>query len=473
VAARLQTEDRWPLLLAPLVPLVVIALAAAGAANHTIALVAVGGAALIVALLLTAYVDVAWLFSAAIVLTLFSGNWRQLGFPNLVSPDRLMLILAFVVFLLRDPSIGRRPYVRLTRTHAALLVAAAYAVCSAIAAGTIGDRSALAPLIDRFGIVPFLLFLVGPVAFASERQRRILLGTFLAIGAYLGLTGLFEGIGLHALVFPSYIVDSSYGIQPDRARGPFVAAAVEGVALYYCAVAAAVAVATVRQTWVRRLAAAIAALCLFDLIFTLERSIWIGAVVASLIACTMAPALRRYVPAMAVAVAIAVVGALALIPGLHGRASERVSDQLTTWDRLNLNRAAENMVMARPLLGFGAGTFKDRSPPYFQQDPNFPLTNTTGEIHNVFLSNAAELGLVGTVLWLLALLLAVGGAIVIRGPPQLYPWRVGLVAIAVMWLIVSNLVPMVQAFPNQVMWLWAGVVWPWRYAPMRGPADGD
>ena len=44
------------------------------------------------------------------------------------------------------------------------------------------------------------------------------------------------------------------------------------------------------------------------------------------------------------------------------------------------------MILARPLLGFGLGTFQDRSGPYFEQNENFPLTNTNGELHNLFLS---------------------------------------------------------------------------------------
>jgi putative inorganic carbon (hco3(-)) transporter len=412
----------------------------------------------------------AWLFSVAIALTLFSGNWRELGLPSLISPDRLLLIVAFAALLLEDPSLGRRPYVRFTAAHAALLVAAAYAICSAVAAGTIGDNSTISPLVDRFGLVPFALFAAGPVVFSGERQRRVLLGTFLVVGAYLGLTALFEGVGLHALVFPRYIVDAAYGIQADRARGPFAESAVNGVALYYAAVAAVVAFATMKRTWVRRISLGIAALCLFDLIFTLQRSVWLAAVLATLAACAAAPTLRRYLVQIVVVGAIAVLGALAIVPGLQEHVGERFNDQLTTWDRLNLNRAAENMLLSRPLLGFGLGTFKDRSGPYFQQSPDFPLTNTDGEVHNVLLSYGAELGLIGTTLWLLALALAVGGAIVVRGPPQLYPWRIGLIAIAAMWLITSNLVPMVQAFPNQILWLWAGVVWPWRYATVTAPA---
>jgi putative inorganic carbon (hco3(-)) transporter len=466
---RLEIEDRWPLLLAPAVPVALLGLAAAGAPAQLLLAAAIGGALLIGCLLLTAYIDVAWLFSAAVALTVFSGSWRLIGFPTMVSPDRLLLIVAFVVFLLRDPSLGRRPYVRLTATHGVILVAAAFAICSALAAGTLGETSILSPLVDRFGLVPFLLFLAGPVAFASEHQRRILLGTFLVAGAYLGLTALFEGLGLHALVFPRYIVEASGEVQVGRARGPFGDAAVNGLALFDCAVMAMLAYVTMPRTRVRRLAAAIAVLCLLDLLFTQERSVWIGAIVAILCAAAAAPALRRpLLRAAAVAVA-AIAVALVLAPGLYGQTTQRIGDQGTEWDRLNLNKAAENMIAARPLFGFGLNTFRERSSDYFEQSPDFPLTNTGGELHNVFLSNAAELGLVGTSIWLLALLLAVGGAIVVRGPPQLYPWRIGLLAVAVMWLIVANLVPMRQAFPNQFLWLLAGVVWPWRFAALERP----
>jgi putative inorganic carbon (hco3(-)) transporter len=469
----LHVEDRWPLLLAPIVPVALLAAAAAGAPPS---LVLVGGALSVMViggLLLTAFLDVAWLFSIAIALTIFSGSWRSIGFPTAVSPDRLMLIVAFVVFLLRDPSIGRRPYVRLTGTHAVLAIAAAYAICAALAAGTIGEVATVAQLLDRFGIIPFLLFLVGPVAFAEEHQRRILLGTMLVVGAYLGVMALFQGLGLDALVFPRYIVTLNTKVQEGRARGPFGDAAINGVALYYCAVMAALAFATMPRRWVRNLALAVAALCVFDLLFTEERSVWVGALVASLVAAAFAPRLRRYLLPAAAAIAVAVLAAFALVPGLGGQTGERIGDEHTEWDRLNLNRAAENMIVARPLFGFGPHTFQSESGPYFQQNANFPLTNTSGELHNVILSNTAELGLVGVTLWLAALALAVGGAIVVRGPPELFPWRVALIAVAVIWLIVANLVPMRQPFPNQFVWLLAGVVWPWRYSLLSrgaGPA---
>ncbi|MGV1048307.1 MAG: O-antigen ligase family protein [Solirubrobacterales bacterium] len=471
MAERVPIEDRWPLLLLPFLPIALAGLAVDGAPAHLLAEVSLAGVIVIGALCLTAFVDVAWLFSAAIALTVLSGSWRELGFPSMVSPDRLLLIVAFVVFLLRDPALGRRPYVRLTPTHAVLLLGAAFALCSTIAAGTITEVSALAPLVDRFGLIPFMLFVAGPVVFAGEHQRRILLGTLLAVGAYLGLTALFEGIGAHALVLPRYIVELNPEVQVGRARGPFQAAAVNGVALYCCAVAAIVAHVTIPRPRVRLLALAVAGLCLLDLIFTQERSVWVGAVAATLIACAAAPGLRRRMPLIALTVAVGVIGAFAFVPGLQQQTVERIGDHETEWDRLNLNQAAENMIVERPLRGFGLGTFQQRSAPYFQLNPSFPLTATRGELHNVVLSYTVELGLIGAFVWLLGLALAVGGAIVVRGPPELYPWRIGLLAVAAIWLIVANLVPMVQPFPNYLLWLWAGVVWPWRYSRVEARAD--
>jgi putative inorganic carbon (hco3(-)) transporter len=412
----------------------------------------------------------AWLFSAALALTVFSGNWRGLGLPGLVSPDRLLLIAGFAALLVRDPRLGQRPYLRLTPTHVVLLVAAAFAICSAVAAGTIWQQATIFPLVDRFGLVPFLLFLVGPIAFAEESQRLILLGTFLAIGTYLGVIALLQGLGLNSLVFPRYIVDLSTEVQAGRARGPFLDDALNGVSVFFCAIVAAIAYLSFPQAWMRRVAAAVAVLCLFDLLFTQERSVWVGAIAATLCAAAAAPALRRRLALALPLAGLALVAAFVLVPGLYRQTTERIGDQRTEWDRLNLDKAAENMIVARPLFGFGLGTFKERNDPYFEQSPDFPLTNTTGELHNLFLSIGAELGLIGGSIWLLGLALAVGGAVLVRGPPELYPWRIGLIAIAVMWLIVANLVPMVQAFPNQALWLWAGVVWPWRYAMVTAPA---
>jgi hypothetical protein len=59
---------------------------------------------------------------------------------------------------------------------------------------------------------------------------------------------------------------------------------------------------------------------------------------------------------------------------------------------------------------------------------------------------------------------AIGGAILRRGPPELRPWRIALVAIAVQYLVIANFVPLGYALPTAFLWLWAGVVYARRPA---------
>ncbi|HSR94400.1 MAG TPA: O-antigen ligase family protein, partial [Solirubrobacterales bacterium] len=253
-----------------------------------------------------------------------------------------------------------------------------------------------------------------------------------------------------------------------RARGPFVEAVTNGTGLYVCAVAAAIAFTGWQRPGKRALAASVCALCLLGTLLTLQRSVWLATVLATIVAMLSIRELRRLlIPALAVG-AVAVLAALALVPGLSGHIQERIGDQQTVQDRENANRAAINMIESRPLLGFGWSEFNQKGIDYFQLSPDYPLSVTV--VHNLFLGLAAELGLIGLTLWLAGFLLGVVAAMFARPPPELRAWRIGLVAIGVFYLVVANFVPPV-VFPNLIIWLWAGVVWVGRVpAPRTEPA---
>jgi putative inorganic carbon (hco3(-)) transporter len=405
----------------------------------------------------------AYAMSGAVVLSAFAGNWPQLGVPGPLSPDRLLLAVAIVAVLLRSPVIASGPKLRIAGTHVLLALAAVYALISALHAGTLTDNDSFLRLVDMFGIMPFLLFLTAPLAFRTQAQRQILLVAFVVLGAYLGLTVLFETVKLDALVFPKYILDPNYGIHSGRGRGPFVEAVTNGLALFTCAVACAIAVAQWRGGGVRLIAGAVGLLCLVGSFLSLERSVWIGAALGLCVGMLAAPGARRYLLPVVVALAIGVGAALLFVPGLHDRVTQRVDQKETVWDRRNLARAAINMVEAKPLFGFGWARFQKESADYFQQSDNFPLSATTFGVHNTPLAYASELGLVGATLWGLGLLFGVGGALLSRGPPDLFPWRIGLLSVAVATLVVISAVPP-SAWPNRAIWLLAGVVWTARYA---------
>jgi putative inorganic carbon (hco3(-)) transporter len=448
-----------------------VALAALAAAGGAAAVAAGGERGFLVATMLAAaaagaYVaarsEPAWLLAAGIAFSVFSGNTSQLGLP--LGPDRVLLAAGLFAVVIGD--VARRqvdadPARRLPRptfTHGVLVAASIWAAASAARHGTLMHVDGAFGLLDRFGFVPFAMYFVAPLAFATERQRAILLGTLVALGAYLGATALFEGLGLTRLVFPSYINDPAVGIHYGRARGPFVEAVANGMGLFMCATAAAVGLATWRRPRLRLACWAVIALCSVGLLLTLTRSIWLSSVVAAVAAFLVVPRLRWWLLPAAAVVVLAVSTALAMFPALHAQVNQRSTEQSSVWVRKNTSRAALEMIRARPVTGFGWQTFQTQSAPYFRQAADYPPIGVGQGVHNIFLGNAAELGIPGAALWLAGLVLAIGGALVRRAPPGLGPWRAALLAIALEWLIVANLTPLPWAFPTVLLWTWAGVL---------------
>jgi putative inorganic carbon (HCO3(-)) transporter len=405
-----------------------------------------------------------YLLCAALFLSPIAGNWQALGIPGFAAPDRLLLVAFAGAVLLRSPGTGDRPQFRVAPVHWLMIATITYAAGSAVATGTLVERSPFFQLFDAFGVMPYLIFALAPLALTTERDRDALLGTFVALGAWLGLTTLFETIRLDALVFPQYILDPSYGIHVGRGRGPFVEAVTNGFALYVCAVASVLAWRKWREQTVGLIALAVGVLCAAGTVMCLQRSVWLGAVVATIIVLVVFGEMRRYAPLILVVLVAVVLGSLSAIPGLSDRVAERVGKKESLWDRQNLVRAGFNMVEARPLFGFGWEQFRRQNLDYFEQADDYPLRRVINlDLHNAPLTYAVELGLLGATLWLLTIAAGVGGALVTRGPPDLHSWRILLLATAVCYAIIINFVPP-SFFPNLAIWLIAGVVWSGRYA---------
>jgi O-antigen ligase len=405
------------------------------------------------------HVDPAWLLTGAILASSFNGNWGAFGLPSGFAPDRALLLAGVVGLLIQSsPAALERPRLQLRPVHALLALTVAWAVGSAIAAQTLGNSDVYWSILDRMA-VPFAVFALAPLAFRTSHHRRIFLATSVAFGAYLGVTAWLEVVGPNALVVPQFINDSSLGYHPDRAEGPFLEAAVNGVGLYVSVVACAVAIATWKEIWARRAAAAVMLLCTVGLLMTLTRSVWVAAIAATVVAVLASRDLRRLAFPMAVGVLALVLVSLAVIPGFSEKVQDRTEANRPVWERRNVDAAALEMVSERPLLGFGPGKFNANFPEHAPVLDDVPqVAPPELAIHNVPLLFATELGLVGLTLFLCSFVLAIGGTIVRRGPPELRPWRVGLLAIAIFFLVIVNFAPMGYVFPNMIAWLWAGIV---------------
>lgn len=405
------------------------------------------------------FADPAWTLSGAVALTLFSGHWYEFGLPNAVAPDRFLLALVAIAVVLRAPGSRDRPEFRFGRSHVLIALAVAYVVVSALVAGTLIDDEGTFRLLDRFGLLPFLAFMLAPVVYSTPAKRAVLLGTLVVIGAYLSFTALVQTLGFNGLVWPQYILDPGLITHFGRARGPFVQAAVNGIVMFTCAIACFTAWRTWQRESSRLVALAIGLMCVAGLLFTLQRTVWIGATVASLATLLTVRELRRYLMPAAITAVLLVGVSLVMVPGLAEKVDARRNQAATVQDRENLNAAALNMLAHRPLFGFGWTTFETHNDRYWVLADDRPLNlPRVIPVHNVFISNLAELGLLGTGLWMLALLAGIGAAIIRPGPSSMRVWRVMLGSVALLWLLVAQGSPLSDLCPNLLLWLLAGLV---------------
>ena len=186
---------------------------------------------------------------------------------------------------------------------------------------------------DRMGILHWCVFIIAPAAFVTEADRRVFLGTLIAMGIYLGFTGIFEILGPHALVFPRYINNPHVGIHWGRARGPFVEAEVMGTALWACILASMVALRTWRSRLPRQAAVLAIAVCSVSLLLTFDRTTWLAVGISAPLILVMIPELRKYLlPTVAVAVAAVGISYLT-IPTVRDHIKLRASDSQTIRDR--------------------------------------------------------------------------------------------------------------------------------------------
>ncbi len=409
-----------------------------------------------------------YIFTLAIVLTPFASNWQQLHIPGPAAPDRLLFVIGTLSVLCRSYVMGTLPKPRFAASHAVMALAVAYAAMSAVVWHNLSQKGPGLLLIETFGVLPFISFWLGPVIFPTERERMILLRALVLLAAYLGLTALLETTGPTSLVWPRYIQNPAVGLHFGRARGPFADAVANGVGLYVGAVSSAIAAYKWREVrWQKVLAGAICLLCLAGTIMTLERSIWISTLVATVVGLLASRRTRRYAVPVVVGLAALCAVAIFTIPGLESNVSQRLSNPDSLYDRENATQTAIAMIETKPLLGFGWNQFAARHDNYIRESPNIPLTGQDIVVHNVYLTYAVELGIVGASLWLLAVILGASGTAITRAPPELEPWRIGLVALLVFFLIGESAVPP-TVFVNASLWLWAGVVAVARY-PATAP----
>jgi O-antigen ligase len=251
--------------------------------------------------------------------------------------------------------------------------------------------------------VPLVLYHLAGNVFTTPSATHKLEIFLLVVLAYLIAMAVFFLLGVKSLIFPRFILEEGIGIHAGRARGPFLQAVANGVALNLLGL---VAMDAFRR---RRLRGIWAALMLGGLpvavLATLTRAVWLGFALSIVLACffTSNRKLRRTCLAM---IALGALGlALLLSVETTGNSlSSRAEESSPVLFRAAMYEAGWQMFLEKPVLGWGEDIQLEleRRVRDFHQEAYF--------FHNTFLEIAVQHGLWGLSLyaWMVVELLRLG-----------------------------------------------------------------
>jgi O-antigen ligase len=315
--------------------------------------------------------------------------------------------------------------------------------------------------------VPFAMFYLSGLVFEDEASVRWLETFMLVVLGYLSITAIAFLAGAHSLVWPSFILNQDLGIQADRARGPFLQAVANGVALNSLGL---VALDSYRRGRLRGCSMVVLLGALpVAILATKTRAVWLSFAVSMAVLLLRTPSakLRRVCLGLVVAGALAVLA----LAGFHETdkvMQERLNDRNTVEFRLAAYRAGWEMFLDRPIAGWGASQVRTEMENRLQG-----FRGQLTVVHNTYVEVLLEHGLIGFALyaWIIVGLFKLGSAPRIGAskrshgflePPcrPLWPLLLGV------YFVNATFVVMNYQFVNGLLFTFAGIL------ARRGKARG-
>jgi putative inorganic carbon (HCO3(-)) transporter len=306
-------------------------------------------------------------------------------------------------------------------------------------------------------IVPFALFHLAGLVFATERRFRQFELFALVVLGYLSFTAIAFLVGAKSLIFPRFILDESLGFHADRARGPLLQAVANGVSLNLLGL---LALHAYRRGSVRGVKAVVVLASLpIAILATMTRAVWLSftGTVLALIFLSKNRALRLACVGL---VLVAGLGLLVVLSSHEsaGALSDRLAERGPVDYRQAVYAGGWDMFLQRPLAGWGFHQMPAELPRHvsgYSEKLLYP--------HNTYLELLVEHGMVGLVLyfWLMWEMWRLGrGAIPDKEKrgfldPQFH--RMWPILLAVYWLNASMVVMSYQ-FVNGLLFTMAGML---------------
>lgn len=234
--------------------------------------------------------------------------------------------------------------------------------------------------------VPFVAFFLARHFLSDVRSLRIVLTMLFALGVYLCVVAVLERFGMDSLIYPAYITDPAFPLHLDRARGPFLNAAFNGLAMTVCFVAGIFLLSMVGGGG-RFLILVLLPLFFFGVFFTSTRSAYLVFFVAL---GSVTFFCRTHTPKWKLIPLVVALCFLALAANTERIFSEKRQSggiaQIEEVDiRFQLIAKSLRLFREAPVLGVGLAHFSVSDAPETFQDNQ----------HNHLVGMAVELGLVG------------------------------------------------------------------------------
>jgi len=243
-------------------------------------------------------------------------------------------------------------------------------------------------------LVPFTLYHLAGHVLGDERTLQWFETFSVIVLVYLSLTAVCFMVGATQLVFPRYILDEGLGIHADRARGPFLQAVANGVALNLLGLLALNAYR--RQRLCGIWAALVLAALPLAILATRTRAVWLSfsASILGLLFFSPSRRLRRLCLGLVIAGCLALVAVFALADR-NTTLTDRLEESGPVLFRMEVYQAGWDMFLEKPLTGWSTSDMQadlSRRVSGFRQDQFY--------FHNTYLEIAVQYGIVGLLLYL-------------------------------------------------------------------------
>jgi hypothetical protein len=314
-------------------------------------------------------------------------------------------------------------------------------------------------------LFPFIVFVFAKNYIVREEDVTFILQALFYFGIYLSITAFFEYTNLRQFIFPRYIADPEIGIHWDRARGPFLNAAFNGVGILIGFISGLHLLQ--KKTGIAKAFHQTALLFFFPAVFfTLTRSVYLGMLITLFIFLGWYKTSFSKWKLISLPLAVVLIVGMANSPRLLS--SERreggVAQVGEVEIRLALLKRSIFMFSEQPFAGVGLAQFVPASIRSYKG----PVANIEEYArdtfqHNHLLAVAAELGITGlmTYLTLIVLILRRLKQLVGKLPVKGIMGNNLRVAIFAIWCVYLNnnlfVEPAHSIFVNSVPFLFAGL----------------